>query len=404
MSPMALGAGVDVILGWDWIAGHDLRFLYPQGAVTGSGPGGPLSMWLDARRPPPAGRPGPTPTADVLMSKGTLRRMLRQVVPSPTPAPPADPAEAHACRLDAAASLSPPARHGGMSKPLEALGAAELAEAARSRQLRRQQRRTGVDLGPLPVPPRFADGFEILADGTELHLASLRFPDAALTLPGQDHPAFAALKEEFSDVLSPPPPGLPPDRGIELVLETGDRPMPRTRPLKRLSEGELAELRKQLHDLLARGWIQPSTAGHAASVVFARKPDGTWRICYDYRGLNAITDPQVEPLPHIDALLDQTRGSGWFTKFDLWQGYHQVRVREADWWKTSFRTQLGRFEWKVMPFGLQGSSSVLMRVMKAAMTKGLHEATTAPAQAPHGVRAPAGGLAVAMAEIGRAHV
>ncbi len=67
--------------------------------------------------------------------------------------------------------------------------------------------------------------------------------------------------------------------------------MPRTRPLKRLSEGELAELRRQLTDLLARGWIQHSKAGHAASVVFARKPDGMWRICYDYRGLNAITEP-----------------------------------------------------------------------------------------------------------------
>ena len=163
--------------------------------------------------------------------------------------------------------------------------------------------------------------------------------------------------------------------------------MPRTRPLKRLSAGELAELRCQLRDLLDRGWIQHSTAGHAASVVFARKPDGSWRICYDYRGLNAITEPQVEPLPHIDALLDETRGAQWFTKFDLAQGYHQVRLREADWWKTSFRSQLGQFEWKVMPFGLQGSSSVLMRVMNAAMTRGLRaNAAESVPEPPEGAR------------------
>ena len=126
-------------------------------------------------------------------------------------------------------------------------------------------------------------------------------------------------------------------------------------------------------DLLDRSWIQPSTAGHAASVVFVRKPDGTWRICYDYRGLNAITEPQVEPLPHIDALLDETRGAKFFTKFDLAQGYHQVRIREADRWKTSFRSQLGQFEWKVMPFGVQGASSVLMRVMNGAMTRSLRQ-------------------------------
>jgi hypothetical protein len=62
---------------------------------------------------------------------------------------------------------------------------------------------------------------------------------------------------------------------MELVIETGDAPMQRLRPVKRLSEGELAELRTQLVDLLDRWWIQHSTAGHAASVVFARKPDGT---------------------------------------------------------------------------------------------------------------------------------
>ena len=52
-------------------------------------------------------------------------------------------------------------------------------------------------------------------------------------------------------------------------------------------------------------------------MVFARKPDETWCICYDYRGRHAITRPAVEPLPHIDALLDGTRGSRSYTKLDL---------------------------------------------------------------------------------------
>jgi hypothetical protein len=174
-----------------------------------------------------------------------------------------------------------------MSKPLDPLGAAEPVEADRQRQLRRARRRAG--LAPPPRIPRFVDGTELLDDGTVLHVASLWLANASLALEGMDHPAFAALKAEFADVLGGPSPGLTPDRGIELVLETGDRPMPRTRPLKRLSEGELAELQRQLTDLLAHGLIQHSTAGHAASVVFARNPDGTRRICCDYRGLNAIT-------------------------------------------------------------------------------------------------------------------
>ncbi len=79
-------------------------------------------------------------------------------------------------------------------------------------------------------------------------------------------------------------------------------------------------------DLLDRWWIQHSKAGHAASVVFARKPDGTWHICYYYRGLNAISRIAVEPLQHIDALVDGTLGSCFFTKLDLASRYHQLRV------------------------------------------------------------------------------
>jgi hypothetical protein len=126
--------------------------------------------------------------------------------------------------------------------------------------------------------------------------------------------------------------------------------MPLSRPVKRLSDGELAELRAQLIDLLDRGWIQHSTAWHAAAMVFARKSDGSWRICYDYRGLNAITRPAVELLPHIDALLDATRGSSYFTKLDLASSYHQLRVRASDrpGWKTSFLSQLGQFEWNLV--------------------------------------------------------
>ncbi len=141
--------------------------------------------------------------------------------------------------------------------------------------------------------------------------------------------------------------GTPPDCGMKLEfappisLETGGAPMPRSRPVKRLSDGALAELCAQLIEMLDRGWSQHSTAGHAAAVVLARKPDGSWRICYDYRGLNAITRPAVEPLPHIDVLFDGTRGSRFFTKLDLASSYHQLRpclrVRTADRWKTSFR-------------------------------------------------------------------
>ena len=144
----------------------------------------------------------------------------------------------------------------------------------------------------------------MLKDGTELQLASLCVADAELGLASADDPAFAALQVKYADMLGEAPLGMPPDRGMELELETGDARTPRSRPVKRLSDGELAELRAQFIDLLDRGGIQHSTAGHAAAAVLARKPDGSWRIRFDYRGFNAITQPAVEQLPHIDALLD----------------------------------------------------------------------------------------------------
>ncbi len=90
----------------------------------------------------------------------------------------------------------------------------------------------------------------------------------------------------------------------------------------------------------------------------------------------------------IDALRCWTRLASLSdsdTKLDLAHGYHhQVRIRESDWWKTSFRPTIGKFAWKIMPFVLQGASSVLMRVMNSAMSKDLHLSSRWPSQEPAG--------------------
>ena len=102
----------------------------------------------------------------------------------------------------------------------------------------------------------------------------------------------------------------------------------------------------------------------SASVVFARKAVGTWRFCQDYRGLNAITQRSVEPLPHVDQLVDdETRGARFFTELDLAMAYMQFRIREEDQCKTSFRVPGGQYEFRVGALGLHGMSSVLIRYM-----------------------------------------
>ena len=372
VSPMDMDVGDDLILGWDWISSHDLRHLYVDGRVSLRS--GPALLQLDLL--PACVRPAARTLS--VIAHGEFRRLLRQIEQEPPAKPDTPPTQTPPTPLTAALRGST-----GWSRPLYADHATLAAAEAAALQAARARRRPGRPPEPRCVG-RFADGVEVLKDGTELHLASFCLADAELSLEGADDPAFAGLKVKYADVLGGAPAGMPPDRGMELELETGGAPMPRSRPVKRLSDGELAELRAQLIDLLDRGWIQHSTAGHAAAVVFARKPDGSWRICYDYRGLNAITRPAVEPLPHIDALLDGTRGSRFFTKLDLASSYHQLRVRASDRWKTSFRSQLGQFERNVVPFGMQGASSLLMRVMNQALTVGLDfrgDTTTAPALA-----------------------
>ena len=105
------------------------------------------------------------------------------------------------------------------------------------------------------------DGVEVLKDGTVQHLASFSLTDAELRLEGADDPVFAELRVRYADVLGGAPAGMPPDRGIEIELETGGVPMPRSRPVKPLSDGELSELRAQLIDLLDDPALDRGTRG-----------------------------------------------------------------------------------------------------------------------------------------------
>lgn len=176
-----------------------------------------------------------------------------------------------------------------------------------------------------------------------------------------DTQQLEALLEEFSDLQKEPE--FPRPRNVDHAIDLVPGSEPQMGPIFRLAPKELEELKRQLEELLSKGLIEPSSSPFGAPVLFVKKKDGSLRMCIDYRKLNNITIRNSYPLPRMDDLLDQLHGAKIFSSLDLRSGYHQVRVKAGDEYKTAFRTQFGHFQYRVMPFGLCNAPATFQRLM-----------------------------------------
>ncbi|SNX84754.1 related to pol protein [Melanopsichium pennsylvanicum] len=207
--------------------------------------------------------------------------------------------------------------------------------------------------GPIGVmlisaPPTSLPSFGFVPTGGDKGIemeTTLEEPPTAVEIPAPYYP----LKDVFDEVEADK---LPPHTKHDLHIELLPSSTPPQGPLYLKGPKEMAELRKYLEENLEKGFIWPSKSPARSPVLFVPKKDGGLRLCVDYRGLNEVTVKNRAPLPLIEEQLFLLRKAKIYTKLDLKAAYNLVRIANGDEWKTAFGTQLGLYEYLVMPFGL----------------------------------------------------
>ena len=126
-------------------------------------------------------------------------------------------------------------------------------------------------------------------------------------------------------------------------------------------------VRHEIQKLEDSGIISPTDSPRAALIVPVPKPDGSVRLCIDFRRLNAVTESDPYYMITLDEILEKTGNSTVISKLDLAKGYYQVEVDEDSIDKTAFVTPFGKFSFNRMPFGLKNAPAIFQRAMEKVL-------------------------------------
>ncbi|HRP36576.1 MAG TPA: reverse transcriptase domain-containing protein [Candidatus Dojkabacteria bacterium] len=134
--------------------------------------------------------------------------------------------------------------------------------------------------------------------------------------------------------------------------------------------GQMKEIYTYADKLSLRALIEPAKPGNPwrSAIHLAKKKDGTWRFCIDYRKLNKVTLLDAYPLPNIEEMFNYLAGAKFFSKIDLVDGFWHIKLAEEDKEKTAFEVpKRGLWQWRVLPMGLSNSPATFQRAMEEAL-------------------------------------
>ncbi|CAO2169428.1 unnamed protein product [Urochloa humidicola] len=203
-------------------------------------------------------------------------------------------------------------------------------------------------------------------EGTVVQVCTVQVDISGETVAASIPSEIQDLIQTFAELFEVPT-ALPPSRSCDhsIPLMEGVAPV-QVRPY-RYALALKDEIERQVKEMLQNGIIQRSSSPFCSSVLLVKKKDGSWRFCVDYRHLNAITVKGKFPVPIIDEFLDELATASWFTCLDLRAGFHQIRLKPGEEFKTAFQTHFGQFEFRVMAFGLTGAPGTFQEAMNTTL-------------------------------------